>query len=176
MATPRSPLIADANILIDYLEADSSILALLARHTGPVYVATAVLERVEQLTPGDCVRLGLIVAEPTLEQLLEAGDGRPGLAFDDIICLAMARDNGWCCVTNDRALRKACGAASVEVRWGLEVMLGLVEKSALSVEDACATAKQVRASNPRFISQAVVMAFEERAWAAAKAATRRKGG
>jgi predicted nucleic acid-binding protein len=165
----------DANVLIDYAEADRSVLALLGHHAGPVYVVSTVLEKVAHLSLGECDRLGLIVVEPTVKQLIEAGDGRPGLAFDDTLCLALARDNGWCCVTNDRALRKACGGEAVEVRWGLEVMLDLVELAVLAVEDAHVTARRIRDSNPAFITEEIVNEFEQKAREVGKRAQRPGG-
>ena len=40
-------LIVDANVLIDYLKTDSSILALAARHLGVIRVASVILDEVE---------------------------------------------------------------------------------------------------------------------------------
>jgi predicted nucleic acid-binding protein len=168
------PLIADANVLIDYVNTDASILALLARHDGPVFVATAVLENVDQLDVAECERLGLTVVQPTVEELMEAGAKRGGLAFDDHVCLILAREHKWCCVTNDKALRKACSVEKVRLRWGLEVMLTLVEKSVLAAEDAVAVARAIRATNP-FISEAIVEQFEHKAREAGQRVPR-KGG
>ena len=108
MGESAPPLIADANVLIDYVNSDVSVLALLAQHAGPLYVATPVLEKVEGLDRSECERLGMVVIEPTLDQLLEAGQARGRLAFDDRVCLILARDRAWSCVTNDKALRRAC--------------------------------------------------------------------
>ena len=116
MISDYRPLIVDANVLIDYLDTEPSVLALVAREAGPLFVATEVLAKVDQLDVTVCEELGLSIAVPSLSQLLEAAVRRPGLAFDDVVCLVMARDNGWCCVTNDRALRAACRASDVSVQ------------------------------------------------------------
>ena len=168
-------MIADANVLIDYLEGSPEILALVARHLGPVYVAQPVLDNVKQLTIERSEQLGLIIAEPTTGQLVEVGRGVPGLAFDDVVCLVMARDHRWCCVTNDKALRKACSRADVHVSWGLQVMLGLIDRAVVSAEKACETARSIRKSNPHFITEAVVDGFVEQARAAETRALSRKG-
>ncbi|MDA8116560.1 MAG: hypothetical protein M0000_04070 [Actinomycetota bacterium] len=172
MERSRVPLIADANVLIDYADADRSILSLLVRHTGPVYVATAVVEKVEQLSVNECERLGLTVVVPTIEQLLEAGQGRPGIAFDDALCLILARDHGWCCMTNDKALRKACTSEGVGIAWGLEVMVDLIALAVLGVEDGCTTARRIRDNNA-FITEEVVTEFERKVRALV---TQRHGG
>lgn len=173
MPASRAPFIADANVLIDFLETDRSILTLLARSLAPVYVARAVLDKVNQLSAVECDGLGLIVVEATTEELLEAGEGRPGLAFDDVVCLAMARDNGWCCLTNDKALRCACTAAGVELRWGLEVMLDLVAANGLPPDVAIEVATAIQASNP-MITKGVLAEFERKA-REAQAGVARKG-
>lgn len=168
------PLIADANVLIDYVNIDASILALLAIHIGPVLVATAVLEKVDQLDVGECERLGLTVVEATVEELIEAGAKRGGLAFDDHLCLILARGHGWCCVTNDKALRRACASEGVALRWGLEVMLGLIEKAVLTTADAVAVAKAIQTTNP-FIGDAILEQFGRKARQAAQHGARRGG-
>ena len=175
MSSDDRPLIVDANVLIDYLDAEPSVLTLVAREAGPVFVATAVLAKVDQLDVTACEDLGLTIAEPSLGQLLEASVGRPGLAFDDVVCLIMARDNGWCCVTNDRALRAACRLSGVSVQWGLEIMLRLVAKSALSSRDAIEVALAIQRTNRAFITDAIVSEFKVKAEKAAGSSGRRRG-
>lgn len=172
----QPPLIADANVLIDYIESDRFILGLLARHVGPLYVAVPVLDKVDQLSAGECERLGMTLVDPTTEELVEAGEGKAGLAFDDTVCVIMARDNLWRCVTNDRALRRACTAEGVGVLWGLEVMLLLVQAGALGAEDACLVANKIQLANPAFITAKIVSEFETKARQTAKKLEQRKGG
>ena len=64
--------IADANVLIDYAKTSPEILGLVADHVGPVYVAAAVLDEVEQLDEAQCQAIGLTVVDGTLAQLTEA--------------------------------------------------------------------------------------------------------
>jgi hypothetical protein len=66
---------------------------------------------VEQLDEAACAELGLVVVDGTLEQLTEAGAGTGRLSFEDRVCLILARDNGWTCVSNDGRLRRECEAA-----------------------------------------------------------------
>lgn len=171
MTKTRIPLIADANVLIDYLDADPTVLALIAEETGPVMIAAAVLAKVDQLDTSICDKLGMRIVNASLDQLREAGQRRPGLAFDDMVCLVLARDNEWCCVTNDRALRAACESCGVEVRWGLEVMLPLVARNALSADEATEVALTIHKNNQAYISVSIVERFKAKV---AKAACRKE--
>lgn len=163
MSPRASALIADANVLIDYADIDRTVLVLLAKHVAPVYVAKQVLAKVDALDEGACAALGLRIAEPSLSQLTEASERRSRLAFDDRLCLILARDNCWRCITNDRALRRECAKASVAVIWGLEVMLEIIAAGALPAGDAIEVARAIHTSNPSFIPLSAVQRFEEKA-------------
>lgn len=155
-------LVVDANVLIDYARVRVDVLQLAAAHLGIVHVPSVILAEVDQLTAADCRRLGLEVVDPTEAQVFEAG-GRGGrLTFEDRICLVLARDNGWTCVTNDKRLRTECESTSVAVLWGLEVMVLLVERGALAAADALAVAHGLHADNPFHISRSIVERFEAR--------------
>lgn len=158
----RKLLIVDANVLIDYVAADTTILALASRHLGTVHVPRTILaEEVAGLTEDDCRRLGLVVVDETLGQLLEAGqEGASGpLSFADRLCLILARDGRWICVSNDGPLRRECLSVGVEVRWGLELMRELVEAGCLSAAAAVDVATGIHRSSPRFIPLSLVEAF-----------------
>ena len=87
-------LLVDANVLIDYANTDPTVLSLVARHLGPVHVPRDVLDEVRQLDEEACDRLGLLVVEGTLGQLLEAGAAGGALSFADWMCLILARRRG----------------------------------------------------------------------------------
>jgi hypothetical protein len=114
--------------------------------------------------------------DPTTEELVEAGEGKAGLAFDDTVCVITARDNHWRCVTNDRALRRAYTAEGVDVVWGLEVMLPRVQAGALGAEDACLVANKIQLANPAFITTKIVTEFETKARQTTGKPERKKGG
>ena len=119
-------LIVDANVLIDYAKADLSVLALVVEYLGPVHVVRDVLAEVNQLDEEACEHLGVQVVDGTLDQILEAGARRGSLSFADRMCLILARDESWTCVSNDGPLRRACEADGVSVLWGLQLILELV--------------------------------------------------
>ena len=154
--------VIDANVLIDYTDSDFSILVLFSEHIGTIHVITDVLEKVEKLNEAECRRLGLAITEPTLEQYLEAGQKTPGLAFDDKLCLILARDCHWALISNDKALRSACNGASIPLLWGLEIMLPLIEKNLLSPSLAQKTAARIHVLNPGFVNQQIVDRFNKR--------------
>lgn len=158
----RGFLLLDANVLVDYQSSDLSVLTLVSQHIGNVHIATTVLAEVDGLSESECEQLGLHIVEPTLPQLIEAEGGRTRLSFEDRTCLLMSRDNGWICVTNDKALRRSCTAIDVDVRWGLELMHQLVEQKQLSKQEALATARAMCSANPLFLGAKVLALFEEK--------------
>ncbi len=165
----RSPvyLLVDANVLIDYVSSERAVLASAARHVGTVYVSTTIIDEVADLDTTECERLGLQVVEPSLPQLATAASKRGRLSFQDHLCLILARENGWTCVTNDVALRKACAKDGVSVLWGLEVMVELVAAGHLEIPDAIAVAESIHRLNPLHINEGIVARFQKRVRAAA---------
>ena len=156
-------LLMDANVLIDYRDSDLEILALVSRHVGPVQVLSTILaEEVPGVGEGDCARLGLRVIEPELEQVLRAGASRGRLSFGDHLCLIVAADDGYACVTNDRALRSACDAEQVETIWGLELMTKLVELGILSAGEVLAVAGKIHEANPLHITADLIARFKRK--------------
>jgi rRNA-processing protein FCF1 len=126
MSTPGF-LLVDANVLVDYQAADLAILSLVSRHVGTVHIVSTMLAEVDGLDESECERLGFRVVKPTLAQATEAASPNGRLSFQDRTCLVVCRDNGWTCVSNDKALRRSCDAVGVAVRGGLELMLELVQ-------------------------------------------------
>ncbi|MCE8027066.1 hypothetical protein [Billgrantia aerodenitrificans] len=102
------PIITDANVLIDYCQADLSILGLYAAHIEPVLIPSQIFDEVNQLTLAECERFGLeIVDEPT-EILFEATNRRGPLSYPDRVCLYLAKARRMTCITNEKPLHRAC--------------------------------------------------------------------
>lgn len=161
----RQPLFFDANVLIDYAKTDRTVLALCVQHLGPVHVARRVLDEVDDLEEPECQRLGVLVADGSVEQHIEAGArrGQAGLSFQDHLCLILARDAGGSLVTNDVPLRKECALKGVRVIWGLELLLSLVGGGGLSPATAIAIAHGIAAVNPRYITPKILDEFTKKA-------------
>lgn len=155
-------LLVDANVLIDFALADRAVLALVAGHVGAVHVPRDVLAEVDQLDEAACAELGLVVVDGTLEQLAEAGAGSGRLSFEDRLCLILARDNGWTCISNDGRLRRECEAAGVAVMWGLQLMLELVARGTMTPDAAIEVAEAIGRVNPRMRPE-VIDEFRRRA-------------
>jgi len=159
MSTPGF-LLVDANVLVDYQAADLAILSLVSRHVGTVHIVSTVLAEVDGLDESECERFGFRVVEPTLAQATEAASPNGRLSFQDRTCLVVCRDNGWTCVSNDKALRRSCDAVGVAVRWGLELMLELVQGGHLPAEDAEDAAERIHSANPVFLNASILAAFK----------------
>ncbi|MCK6479618.1 MAG: hypothetical protein L6R43_05535 [Planctomycetes bacterium] len=146
-------------MLIDYVKVDLRVLGLASASLGEVRVATEIVAEVQETDATACERAGLVVVAATTEQLVAAGRRRPGLSFEDHLCLLLARDAGCRCLTNDRALRAACAAEGVPCIWGLEVLLDLVRANALDRARAARVAAGIRATNPLHITGGILEEF-----------------
>ena len=156
-------LIIDANVLIDFCKTDRSVLALVTRHLATVHVAEQVLEEVEELDRATAVALGisvLTVEYVVLSQAATASVGSP-LGFQDWLCLLVAQQNSWICVTNDKRLRAECATRGVAVLWGLQLLLQLVERRALGAAAAIRVADAICALNKR-MPASVLAAFRRK--------------
>lgn len=160
MAEKSSPgILIDAVALIDYADSEPALLQLLSLHLGQVHVLTPVLAEVNQFDKAACNNFGVIIVEPEFVQTLEAAQKRGSLSFPDHLCLVVAREKGWTCLTNDLRLRRECASEGVGVLWGLEAIARLVECGALAVEQGKSIATRIHELNPRFITDKVLKEF-----------------
>ncbi len=143
----RALLILDACVLIDFWDADPSAISLVIRHLGQVHIAENVLSEVKQVDRSAAISAGLTIVEPTLEMMTEAAGRRRGLSFQDHLCLLLARERGWTCISNDGRLRTACAEDGVPVLWGLETLARVVEASGLPVEAGIELAERMVSGN-----------------------------
>lgn len=109
----------------------------------------------------DCERIGLKTVEPNLYQLTRAAAKRGQLSFHDHLCLLVASEPGFVCVTNDKPLRKACTEEGVDILWGLEIMTALVRGNEMRAEDAIQTAEKIHISNPLHIPRKLIDRFKK---------------
>jgi predicted nucleic acid-binding protein len=145
---PRgSKLIVDACALIDFFDADISMLAAYAARINSVYVAPDVIDEVFQVEADDVAKHNLAVLEPTLEQYVEAAEPRASLSVADRMCFILARDHSLRIVTNDKTLRNHCERNGVRVVWTLELLIECVHSDLCSAELALAAARTMSESN-----------------------------
>lgn len=152
----------DADVLIDFCTADLTALALVSRHLRPVLVPTPLLGEVRQLDAAACERHGLKLYEPSTEQLLAAAARRRSLSFLDHLCLTIARDEGWVCATNDKVLRRECRTEGVQILWGLELLVDLVEAEHLTRTSAIHIATEIHTNNRHHITRRILGRFKQR--------------
>lgn len=153
------PIIMDANVLIDYVQADPSILGMYGLRIERVVVPASVLAEVRQLSVADCERHGLQVFDEPLDILLAAGEASGPLSFADHVCLLAAKRLELVCVTNEKPLHKACRAAGVDTKWGLTLLLELVDAGQLAKPVALEIVERIHVSNPMFIHHGIVSDF-----------------
>lgn len=159
MTNPAEILLADADVLIDYVQTDLSILRLVANHTGRLYVLREVLETVDGLSNSRCRRNGIEVIETETAMLLEAGKRSGALSFEDWLCYLHCEQRHWICVTNDSALIQACKNGGVSCRRGLRLMIDLVVGGYLPRAKALRTARAIHQINPLHINDSVLEQF-----------------
>lgn len=151
----RQFLILDANTLIDFCECDRTIIKLICTHVGQIYLATPVLSEIRSIYEDECIELGIKLVEPELEQLIHAAAKRGSLSFQDNICLILAREYGWTCVTNDIPLRRQCELEGVPLIWGIQLICILVESGGLPVKHAGKIILEIQKNNPKYITDSI---------------------
>ena len=152
----RGLLILDANILIDFFECDQTIIKLINKHVGQIFLATPVFDEVKQIKDQDCISLGIKLVEPDLDQLVKASGNIGALSFQDNLCLTLAKEHGMTCVTNDKPLRRQCLSEKIPIIWGIELVCMLVESGGLSAKDGETIIQKIHVNNPKFVTKAIV--------------------
>jgi len=160
---PNRFLVLDACVLIDFCKVDKTILSVVSENVGKIHVPSPVLREVDQIEEDEAPDLGIVIVEPELEHVVAAGARRGGLSFEDRLCVIMARERSWTCVSNDGAVRKACELESVPVLWGLEMMGLAVGAGALGIAEAERTAWAIHGENPMYVTNEIVQRFVTKA-------------
>ncbi len=155
----RALLILDACVLIDFWDTDPSLLTLVIRHVGAIHVAETVLSEAKSVPRDGVIEAGVIPVEPSFEVMSLAAVRRRGLSFADHVCLLLAKDGRWTCVTNDGRLRRACAEDAVSVLWGLELVLQLARSGGIDAKAAERVGQSMAAKN-RYLTDAVLKNFE----------------
>ena len=159
MPATKNNLLIDANVLIDFQNSDFSLLELVNRHIGSVYIVNRILNEVNGVAAEDCTTLGLTVFEPEQEICIEAETRIGKLSVNDNLCLLSAQKSGYICVTNDKNLRKYCEEKSVRTMWGLELIQLLVENNVLDAEEAVRIVEKIHRKSPLYFPTRIVDQF-----------------
>lgn len=159
---PGAPAVqlAEANVLMDYCKSGNrAVLSLVAEQLRPLVVVSTVFDEVRELDADECANLGIRIVEATAEQLDRADCGGSPVSFSDRVGLVVCRDEGWTCVTNDRALRGLCEQLGVPVRFGLSLLVDLTAAGAITRRRAGVVARRIHSLNPNHIDDRVLRRF-----------------
>ena len=141
-------VICDANILIDYAKANKKVIGLITEHLYEIWVPLPIWEEIKNLSDKDAKRLDINIAEPSLAQTYEAANMfGGGLSGEDNMCFIIARDEKAICATNEKPLRRKCKSNSIEVLWGLEMMVQLCEVGKFTANSAEKVARKIAQEN-----------------------------
>jgi hypothetical protein len=156
----RDLYILDASVLIDLTATEPSVLALISTRVGTLHIASTMLrEEVPELTVDECTSLSIQVVDPSLAILTAAATKITGLSFHDRVCMLLAQQQRWTCLTNDARLRRECKARAIAFQWGLEPVVELVTNGHLERAKAKALIAALHARSPGHYKATVVQRF-----------------
>lgn len=156
-----SLLLMDACVLIDFVKSDQTIFRLLSEFVGLVNVVSPVVDEVKDIEGAyELEKMGVIILEPTLDDVFIAANTQGSISFQDRLCLLMARRNGFTCVTNDVRLRKECEKENVPFLWGLELLIKLYKRNGITADDALEIALKIQEKNPKHITPQLLERFK----------------
>jgi hypothetical protein len=160
-------MIIDADVLIDFIKAEKTVLKLFAEFIGTIYISSTTANQVDNIENNELTDLGLIIIEPDIEDIELALDktlyngsfGR--LGFEDSLCFLTAKRNSYTCITNDKILRKLCQLEKISILWGLELLLLLYKSNGISAKEAINIAHTIKNMNSN-ITQDIITYFIEK--------------
>jgi hypothetical protein len=150
------------DVPIDYRDSDLTILGLVFRHIGPVRVLREVLEEAPGISDRQCKWLGIEVVQLETALMLKVNTLPLSLSVNDRLCVTACEHHAWTLVSNDRTLRKVCKDRGIRLRWGLGLMVDLVQAGVLSEARALKVAAAIQASNPTHITDDLIDRFRAR--------------
>jgi rRNA-processing protein FCF1 len=156
---PEQVVVFDANVLIDYWRGNRSLLPLISTEIATIVIPSVVFDEVHELTDHHCRAHRIQLVELSVEVMTAASGDQGGLSLPDRLCLALAKERGAHCVTNDVPLRNQCELENVPVLWGLEPLVTLVQLELVSPRIAQRTVLKMQKSNPHYITRKIVDDF-----------------
>ncbi len=145
-------LLADANVLIDLLNANAlGLVGDLIRHDiATVYLPRIVYDEISTvISESQIAELGITILPveiALMERVAQYHDTR--LSYPDRSLILLAKDRGYAVWSNDKRLRENCNENGVRALWEFEVLRGLVERDFMSAADLVAVAERVEDTNP----------------------------
>lgn len=156
------PVTTDANVLIDYVESDITMLAVYSSEIEQVIIPESIFDEVEQLSLPECERYGLQVVEENMDEMMRASTEVHGpLSYQDKVCLYHTKSmDDATCITNEKALKRFCEEQDIPVKPGLKLMIELVDHDKIDAEVVIGLALKIQENNPLFINDAVIEDFK----------------
>lgn len=154
--------VADACVLLDLIDADSSVVPLASSHLGQILIPDVVLSMAGALDATKCRRLGVKVRECEVDRLVKAAGPRRGTSFEDRVCLILAREEGWTVLTHERVVRAACEADGIPSACAFDLVCLLQEGGHLTPSRAVGVARNLREVNPRCLTDEQLEAYVRR--------------
>lgn len=145
-------LIADANILIDLVQAGGlDMIRLLTRHQlAEVVMPRCVFDEISQeITETDILKIGIRLLPATIELIAKVGAMEERrLSRQDKTILLLAKENGYAVWTNDKALGKCCKAHGIACFREFAVLKQLARRGFVAKDALLELAQRVEAVNP----------------------------
>lgn len=145
----KSILILDVNMLFDLFKCNKNLLPLISSGVGQIHLASSVLDQIKFIRESDCYSLGIHLIEPNAKQLFGAMTRRGTLSFQDHLCLLLAKENGWTCVTNSNSLRRECEFENIPFIWRNDIIQHLALSGAITAVIAKKMLIQLAQFNPK---------------------------
>ena len=139
-------LVSDANILIDFYLADSSLIKILCDEFH-LKIPKVIMDEIEQFTYAEALAFGIeiIDSQNTVDSgaILEPKK----LSFQDKACANLSKQLKASCLTNDKILKNYLDKQGIKTYWGLEMLLLLTSKKSLSKEKTTEIANKIFLTN-----------------------------
>lgn len=163
MRGTRDAFIVDAGALLDFCRVDRALLTLIAEHVGAVNIAEAGLLHVSMLDRAEALTIGIEVVCPELSASQRAARlaCKSPLRFDDWLCVVLAEERGWGCISHEPRMHAQCAARNTRARWGFHLLGLLVEHRVLSLAEASSAIRALGATGKRIPSSAIDQCVRE---------------
>ena len=135
-STMTKSLVIDSCIIIAFIHPDIKLLDFVTQNIGDIYINSITLKE-ELEDHKDMLRhMSYTLIEDNIEDMCLARQMNGPTSFHDNLQMLSCLKYGYTCVTNDRDLINLCKKNSVNVMWGLELIIELVKTKIITKDRA----------------------------------------
>ncbi|MEA3286193.1 MAG: hypothetical protein U9Q77_02285 [Candidatus Marinimicrobia bacterium] len=149
-----SPLLIDANVLIDFLNTGNlNVLEEYSQNVAPVEVLDMIVGEIKEIDELSISESGLNLRETEfdiLENCLNLANAEPSMSFEDHCVFETARQNQFGIITGERKMIAKAARENIAVIRGFRVIYELCDKQLILKEDGISIVKQIVEYNPYF--------------------------